>query len=90
MRVLKSLQVAAAAVAAALLVTPVARAADLVQIGSVDATSASLWPLHAAIKNGYFDAENIKVDVVFAQSNASVIQQLADRKSTRLNSSHQR
>lgn len=76
MRVLKLLQLAAVAVAAALLLAP-ARAADLVQIGSVDATSASLWPLHAAIKNGYFEAENIKVDVVFAQSNASVIQQLA-------------
>jgi len=77
MRLWKSLQLVAVAVAAALPVAPAARAADLVQIGSVDATSASLWPLHAAIKNGYFDAENIKVDVVFAQSNASVIQQLA-------------
>ena len=77
MRLLKSLQLAAAAFAVALLALPAARAADLVQVGSVDATSASLWPLHAAIKNGYFDAENIKIDVVFAQSNASVIQQLA-------------
>ncbi len=67
----------AAAVAAALLMMPGARAADTVQVGSVDATSASLWPLHAAIKNGYFDAQNIKIDLVFSQSNASVIQQLA-------------
>ena len=29
------------------------------------------------IKNGYFDAADIKIDLVFAQSNASVIQQLA-------------
>jgi ABC-type nitrate/sulfonate/bicarbonate transport system substrate-binding protein len=36
-----------------------------------------LWPLHIAIKNGYFDATGITVDLVFAQSNASVIQQLA-------------
>jgi ABC-type nitrate/sulfonate/bicarbonate transport system substrate-binding protein len=54
-----------------------ARAADIVSVGSVDATSADLWPLHIAIKNGYFDAANIKIDLVFAQSNASVIQQLA-------------
>ncbi len=54
-----------------------ARAADIVSVGSVDATSANLWPLHIAIKNGYFDAANIKIDLVFAQSNASVIQQLA-------------
>jgi ABC-type nitrate/sulfonate/bicarbonate transport system substrate-binding protein len=77
MRLLKSLQFAAAIVTAVVLALPAARAADTIQVGSVDATSASLWPLHAAIKNGYFDAENIKIDLVFAQSNASVIQQLA-------------
>ena len=53
------------------------QAADLVSVGSVDATSANLWPLHIAQKNGYFDAANLKIDLVFAQSNASVIQQLA-------------
>src|SRR5579862_2967311 len=54
-----------------------AYAADVVSVGSVDATSANLWPLHIAAKNGYFDAANLKIDLVFAQSNASVIQQLA-------------
>ena len=56
---------------------PAARAADTVSVGSVDSTSANLWPLHIALKNGYFDAAGIKIDLVFAQSNASVIQQLA-------------
>jgi NitT/TauT family transport system substrate-binding protein len=56
---------------------PMARAADIVSVGSVDATSANLWPLHIALKNGYFDDANLKIDLVFAQSNASVIQQLA-------------
>ncbi len=65
------------AMAAALLAAPGARAADTVQVGSVDATSANLWPLHIAITNGYFAAQDIKIDLVFAQSNASVIQQLA-------------
>jgi NitT/TauT family transport system substrate-binding protein len=77
MRLPKCLQLAAAVIAAALLAMPAARAADTVEVGSVDASSTSLWPLHAAIKNGFFAAENIKVDLVFAQSNASVIQQLA-------------
>src|SRR5579862_5435682 len=54
-----------------------ARAADIVSVGSVDATSANLWPLQIALKNGYFDDAGIKIDLVFAQSNASVIQQLA-------------
>ena len=52
-------------------------AADLISVGSVDATSANLWPLHIAAKNGYFDAADLKIDLVFSQSNASVIQQLA-------------
>jgi ABC-type nitrate/sulfonate/bicarbonate transport system substrate-binding protein len=54
-----------------------ARAADTVSVGSVDATSANLWPFQIALKNGFFDEAGIKIDLVFAQSNASVIQQLA-------------
>ena len=77
MRPLQSLRLSVLAIAAALLAAPAARAADTVQVGSVDATSANLWPLHIAISNGYFAAENIKIDLIFAQSNASVIQQLA-------------
>src|SRR5262245_52932175 len=53
-----------------------ARAADTIQIGSVDATSANLWPLYVAQSKGYFDAADLKLDVVFSQSNAQVIQQL--------------
>ena len=64
-------------VSAAFTFATTAQAADTVSVGSVDATSANLWPLHIAIKNGYFDAAGIKIDLVFAQSNASVIQQLA-------------
>jgi NitT/TauT family transport system substrate-binding protein len=56
---------------------PSARAADSVLIGSVDATSANLWPLYVAQRKGYFDAADLKLDVIFSQSNASVIQQLA-------------
>ena len=68
---------AALLTSATLVFAPLAQAADIVSVGSVDATSANLWPLHIAIKNGYFDAADLKIDLVFAQSNASVIQQLA-------------
>lgn len=70
---------AAAIVLCALLLifAPPAQGTEIVSVGSVDASSANLWPLHIGIKNGYFDAAGIKVDLVFAQSNASVIQQLA-------------
>jgi len=54
-----------------------ASAADTISVGSVDATSANLWPFQIALKNGFFDEAGIKTDLVFAQSNASVIQQLA-------------
>jgi NitT/TauT family transport system substrate-binding protein len=66
-----------AAGATAVLAPSLACAADVISVGSVDATSANLWPLHIAINNGYFDAADLKIDLVFAQSNASVIQQLA-------------
>jgi ABC-type nitrate/sulfonate/bicarbonate transport system substrate-binding protein len=67
----------AALAAASASFAPLAFAADTVSVGSVDATSANLWPLQIARHNGYFDASGINIDLVFAQSNASVIQQLA-------------
>src|SRR5437868_14488412 len=68
---------AGACLGLALLAPPSSRAADTIRIGSVDATSANLWPFYIAQKHGYFDAAEIKIDLVFAQSNASVIQQRA-------------
>jgi NitT/TauT family transport system substrate-binding protein len=61
----------------AVLLSPAARAADTVLVGSVDASSANLWPLYIGQKLGLFDAVDLKLDVVFSQSNAQVIQQLA-------------
>ncbi len=73
----RNLYIIAALIAALLLCTAELQAADTVSVGSVDAASANLWPLHIAIKQGFFDAAGINIDLVFAQSNASVIQQLA-------------
>src|SRR5438552_4737221 len=61
----------------ATLLSPSARAADTVLVGSVDASSANLWPLYIGQKLGLFDAAGLKLELVFSQSNASVIQQLA-------------
>jgi ABC-type nitrate/sulfonate/bicarbonate transport system substrate-binding protein len=63
--------------AAALLSTPVARAADTVTIGLVGATGPTHWPIHIGLKKGYYDAEGIKLDLVFIQSSGAVMQQLA-------------
>jgi NitT/TauT family transport system substrate-binding protein len=54
-----------------------ARAADTVVVGSVDPSSANLWPLYIGQRLGYFDAAGLKIDLIFAQSNAAVVQQLA-------------
>ena len=51
--------------------------AQTVILGSVGSASANGWPSYVAIEKGFFAAEGIKPDPVFAQSNASVIQQLA-------------
>ncbi len=51
--------------------------AQTVILGSVGSASANSWPSNVAIEKGFFAAEGIKPDVVFVQSNAAVIQQLA-------------
>jgi ABC-type nitrate/sulfonate/bicarbonate transport system substrate-binding protein len=56
---------------------PSARAADTVMVGSVDPSSANLWPLYIGQRLGYFDAAGLKIDLIFAPSNAAVVQQLA-------------
>jgi ABC-type nitrate/sulfonate/bicarbonate transport system substrate-binding protein len=53
------------------------QAADTVTVGSVDPSSANLWPLYIGEKLGYFEAAGLKIDLIFAPSNAAVIQQLA-------------
>src|SRR5260370_39682018 len=65
------------AIAALLLFAPPAGAAETVIAGGVSSGSTNLWPIHIGIRKGFFQAAGINVDLVFAQSNASVIQQVA-------------
>ncbi len=64
-------------IAATLLTATAAPAAETIIAGGVSSGSTNLWPVLVARKKGFFDAEGIKIDLVYAQSNASVIQQLA-------------
>ena len=70
-------------IAAALLICPVllagpaARAADSVTVGTVGSASANIWPVFIGLKKGFFEAENLKVDIVYVQSSANLVQQLA-------------
>src|SRR3954453_21866481 len=54
-----------------------ARAADTVTIGLVGSTGPTHWPIHIGLKKGYYDAEGIKLDLIFIQSSGAVMQQLA-------------
>lgn len=59
------------------LATPPARAADSVTVGTVGSASSNIWPVFIGIKKGFFEAEGVKVDIVFVQSSANLVQQLA-------------
>src|ERR1700720_607772 len=61
----------------ALLAASVARAAETIVVGSVGSASANLWPVMVGTNKGFFAAQDIKIDLVFVQANAGVIQQLA-------------
>jgi NitT/TauT family transport system substrate-binding protein len=58
-------------------VAPGARAADSITVGAVGSASAALWPVDIGLAKGFFTAEGVAVDLVFAPSNAGVLQQLA-------------
>ena len=60
-----------------MLAAPAARAADNVSVGTVGSASANIWPVYIGIKKGFFDAEDLKVDIVYVQSSANLVQQLA-------------
>ena len=72
----KHLSYAAGALTLALASMPAA-AQETVIMGSVGSSSANSWATYVALEKGLFAAAGIKPDIVHAQSNASVIQQLA-------------
>jgi NitT/TauT family transport system substrate-binding protein len=53
------------------------QARDTVILSSVGSASANGWPTYVAVEKNFFAAEGLMPDIVFAQSNAAVIQQLA-------------
>jgi ABC-type nitrate/sulfonate/bicarbonate transport system substrate-binding protein len=71
----RRLHAAALAVLCALAAPP-AGAAETILVGSVGSASANLWPVMVGEKKGFFADEGIKIDMVYVQANAGVIQQL--------------
>src|ERR1051326_4997066 len=54
-----------------------APAAETVTLISVGSSSANFWPSAVAHEKGFYKAAGLVPDIVFAQSNAAVIQQIA-------------
>jgi ABC-type nitrate/sulfonate/bicarbonate transport system substrate-binding protein len=75
MRASRSLQALVLTVALAGTGTP-ARAVDTVTIGTVGSASANIWPVFIGLNKGFFAEQNLKIDIVYVQSSAQMIQQL--------------
>jgi NitT/TauT family transport system substrate-binding protein len=69
-------RLAALAGALAMALPALAQAQQTVILGAVGSASANGWPTYIGIEKGFFRAEGLTADVVFAQSNAAVNQQL--------------
>jgi NitT/TauT family transport system substrate-binding protein len=68
--------VAALLAGAAIVAAPAASAAEAVTVGTVGQASANLWPVFIGLNKGFFAAEDLKVDVVYVQSSAQLVQQI--------------
>jgi NitT/TauT family transport system substrate-binding protein len=75
MRALRSLQALALTLTLVGLGTP-AGAADTVTVGTVGSASANIWPVFIGLNKGFFAEQNLKIDIVYVQSSAQMIQQL--------------
>jgi NitT/TauT family transport system substrate-binding protein len=61
---------------AALVFATASHAAETIIAGGVSSASANLWPVYVGIKKGFFADVDIKIDLIFSQSNTATIQQL--------------
>jgi ABC-type nitrate/sulfonate/bicarbonate transport system substrate-binding protein len=54
-----------------------ASAADKITLGAVGSATATYWPFFIGLAKGLFKAEDLDVEIVYAQSSAAIMQQLA-------------
>src|SRR6476661_10834748 len=66
----------AALLAGAAIATSPPAKAETVIVGVVGAISSTHWPIYIGLTKGYFAAEDVKLDLVFIQSSAALVQQL--------------
>jgi len=63
-------------VGAAIFIVPAVEAVEIVTVGIVGQASANLWPVFIGLNKGFFAAEDLKIDVVYVQSSAQLVQQI--------------
>jgi NitT/TauT family transport system substrate-binding protein len=56
---------------------PPAVAADKIVAGAVGGPTATAWPFYIGMSKGYFAAEGIDLDIIYAQTAPGILQQLA-------------
>jgi NitT/TauT family transport system substrate-binding protein len=62
--------------AAAFMLATASHAAETIIAGGVSSASANLWPVYVGIRKGFFADVDIRIDLIFSQSNTATIQQL--------------
>jgi ABC-type nitrate/sulfonate/bicarbonate transport system substrate-binding protein len=67
---------AALSIAMAGLAAVPAQAAEQITLGNVGQASANVWPVLIALDQGFYAAEDLKVDVTYVQSSAALVQQV--------------
>src|SRR5262247_2197835 len=72
----RSLRHALAALVAGAAIATTPAKAETVTVGLVGAVSSTHWPIYIGLTKGYFAAEDVKLDLVFIQSSAALVQQL--------------
>ena len=73
---MRQLWAAALSVTLAGLSAAPAGAAEHITLGTVGQASANVWPVLIALDQGFYAAEDLKVDVVYVQSSAALVQQV--------------
>jgi NitT/TauT family transport system substrate-binding protein len=53
-----------------------AGATEQITLGNVGQASANIWPVLIALDQGFYTAEDLKVDIVYVQSSAALVQQV--------------
>jgi NitT/TauT family transport system substrate-binding protein len=66
----------AALLAATITAVAAGAQAETVSVGQIGAISSSHWPMYIGLTQGYYAAEDLKLDPVFIQSSAALSQQL--------------